>query len=329
MSQSSRHDAWQAADSYELYMGRWSRQIAPRFIAWLAPEQHLDWLEIGCGTGALSATILSDANPRSLLSIDPSEGFLNKAGANVTDPRVEFRVGDAQALATDSDSKDFVVSGLVLNFIPDREKAIREMMRTARAGGIIAFYVWDYPGGGVEFMRAFWNAATSLDENARDFTEDRRFPFCTRDGLLDFAVRSGLSDVEATQIEAPTLFRDFNDLWHPFTLGATRARLLRESGRRPTGATEDTASSKPAISRRWLYPAQYKGLGHPSKEGVRSIAESDLAPSAIDQRLRSGQFPDQSRLDNALGKPLLPSAQSAFAGPAARHAAKVGANVNA
>lgn len=220
MTQSSRHDAWQAGDSYDLYMGRWSRQIAPRFLDWLAPRQHLDWLEIGCGTGALSASILSEANPRSLLSIDPSEGFLNKARSNVTDPRAEFRIGDAQELAEASDSKDFVASGLVLNFVPDREGALREMMRIARPDGTIAFYVWDYPGGGVEFMRAFWNAATSLDENARDLTEDRRFPFCTRDGLVDLAARSGLTNVEATQIEAPTLFRDFNDLWHPFTLGA-------------------------------------------------------------------------------------------------------------
>lgn len=235
MSQSSRHDAWQAGDSYELYMGRWSRQIAPRFLAWLALEPQRDWLDIGCGTGALSASILSDANPRSLLSIDPSEGFLNKARLNVTDPRVEFRVGDAQALVVDSNSKDAVVSGLVLNFVPDRNAALREMMRIARPGGTIAFYVWDYPGGGVEFMRAFWNAATSLDESARDLTEDRRFPFCTRDGLADLAVRSGLSDVEATQIEAPTLFRDFNDLWHPFTLGAGPApgycASLGEDGR--------------------------------------------------------------------------------------------------
>jgi SAM-dependent methyltransferase len=220
MTQSSRHDAWQAGDSYDLYMGRWSRQIAPRFVDWLAPQHQLDWLEIGCGTGALTANILSDANPRSLRSIDPSEGFLNKARLNVTDPRVEFLVGDAQSLTADSDSKDVVVSGLVLNFVPDREAALREMARTARPGGIIAFYVWDYPGGGVEFMRAFWNAATSLDEKARDLTEDRRFPFCTCDGLVDLAARSGLSRVEATQIEAPTLFRDFDDLWHPFTLGA-------------------------------------------------------------------------------------------------------------
>jgi SAM-dependent methyltransferase len=240
MTESSRHDTWQAGDSYDMYMGRWSRQIAPRFLNWLAPEPHLDWLEVGCGTGALSASILSDATPRSLISIDPSEGFLNKARSNVIDPRVEFRSGDAQSLGIESGSRDIVVSGLVLNFIPERGQALREMVRVARAGGIIAFYVWDYPDGGVEFMRAFWNAATSLDEKARDLTEDRRFPFCTRDGLIALADGCGLSDVEATQIEAPTLFKNFDDLWLPFTLGTGPApgycASLGESEREQLGA---------------------------------------------------------------------------------------------
>ena len=220
MSETSRHDAWQAGDSYDLYMGRWSRQIAPRFLDWLDAPDGLDWLEVGCGTGALSAAILAQCAPRSLISIDPSEGFIARARLNVPDQRVSFHVGDAQALTLETASRDLVVSALVLNFVPDRERALAEMKRVARAGGTVGFYVWDYPGGGVEFMRAFWNAATALDANAQDLTEDRRFPFCTPDGLADLAERAGLASVICTPIEAPTLFKDFEDYWHPFTLGA-------------------------------------------------------------------------------------------------------------
>lgn len=220
MTQTSRHDAWQAGDSYDRYMGRWSRQIAPRFLDWLDVAAGLDWLEVGCGTGALSAAILTRCAPRSLLSIDPSEGFIAKARINVPDARIEFRVGDAQALAVDSASRDVIVSALVLNFVPDRSKALAEMKRVARRGGTIGFYIWDYPGGGVEFMRAFWTAATSLDPNARDLTEDRRFPFCTADGLTGMARQAGLADIECIAIEAPTVFKDFDDYWTPFTLGA-------------------------------------------------------------------------------------------------------------
>lgn len=220
MSQASRHDAWQAGESYDLYMGRWSRQITPRFLDWLDPADNLDWLEVGCGTGALSAAILARCSPRSLISIDPSEGFLARARATVTDGRVAFQVGDAQALATETGSRDMIVSALVLNFVPDKQKALAEMKRVARAGATVAFYVWDYPGGGVEFMRAFWTAATALDPNAHDLTEDKRFPFCTPDGLTDLAKAVGLTSVEYAPIEAPTVFRDFEDYWRPFTLGA-------------------------------------------------------------------------------------------------------------
>ena len=220
MGETSRHDAWQAGNSYDSYMGRWSRRIAPRFLDWLDLPQGLDWLEVGCGTGALSAAILAQGNPRSLVGIDPSEGFVATARANVPDGRAAFQVGDALALAVQTASKDAIVSALVLNFIPDREKALAEMKRVARTGATIGFYVWDYPGGGVEFMRAFWNAAAALDQGASDLAEGRRFPFCTADGLTALARRAGLELIDCAAIDMPTVFRDFDDYWHPFTLGA-------------------------------------------------------------------------------------------------------------
>lgn len=220
MEQASRHDAWQAGDSYEAYMGRWSRRIAPRFLDWLDAPQGLDWLEVGCGTGALTAAILAQCSPKSLISIDSSEGFVAKARASAPDGRARFQVGDAQALDVESGSRDVVVSALVLNFVPDRKKALAEMKRVARVGARVGFYVWDYPGGGVEFMRAFWNAATALDSGALELTEDRRFPFCTPEALSDLARGAGLTSVECAPVETPTIFRDFEDYWQPFTLGA-------------------------------------------------------------------------------------------------------------
>jgi SAM-dependent methyltransferase len=220
MAQTSRHDAWQAGDSYEAYMGRWSRRIAPGFLDWLDAPKGLEWLEVGCGTGALSSAIVARCNPRSLIAIDQSEGFLAKARSNVPDDRVVFQVGDAQTLTVESSSRDVVVAALVLNFVPDKVKALTEMKRVARAGATVGFYVWDYPGGGIEFMRAFWTAATALDPNARELTEGRRFPFCTPEGLIDLASRAGLSSLEHIPIEIPTVFADFQDFWRPFTLGA-------------------------------------------------------------------------------------------------------------
>lgn len=220
MSANSRHDAWNTGESYDRYMGRWSRQLAPRFLEWLGVKAGCDWLEVGCGTGALSAEILARCKPGSQVGVDPSEGFIHLAMQKVEGPRIDFRVGDAQGLPFAASSYDVVVSALVLNFIPDRHKAILEMRRVCRPGGIIAFYVWDYPGGGVEFMRKFWQAAISLDPSAADLAENKRFPFCTREGLTEMAQNARLQSIEVTQIEVDTIFRDFDDFWQPFTLGA-------------------------------------------------------------------------------------------------------------
>ncbi|UCH40149.1 MAG: methyltransferase domain-containing protein [Gammaproteobacteria bacterium] len=220
MSDTSRHDAWNAGDSYDIYMGRWSRQIATKFLDWLDLPKLLRWLEVGCGTGALTESILSQCEPSSLLGIEQSQAFVATARANVVDDRVEFQVGDAQRLGLPDHSVDLVVSALVLNFIPDKEKALREMRRVCRPGGTVAFYVWDYPGGGLELLSTFWQAAISLNPEAADLAEDKRFPYCTREGLKNLASAAGLLEIESTPLEAPAVFKSFDDFWIPFTLGA-------------------------------------------------------------------------------------------------------------
>jgi ubiquinone/menaquinone biosynthesis C-methylase UbiE len=219
MTSASRHDAWQAGARYEAYMGRWSRQLAPHFLDWLGVVEGLDWLEVGCGTGALSAAILARTNPRSLIAIDQSADFVGAARAMIADRRAEFRLGDAQALAIETGSRNTVVSGLVLNFIPDKHKALVEMKRVSHPGGLIGFYVWDYPSGGMELIQTFWNAAAELDAAAQGLSEDKRFPFCTADGLARLTKEAGLARVECVPLEVDTVFRDFEDYWHPFTLG--------------------------------------------------------------------------------------------------------------
>jgi SAM-dependent methyltransferase len=215
----ARHDGWLAGDSYEAYMGRWSRKVAPRFLDCLGVPSGCDWLDVGCGTGAISEAVLAQCEPRSLMSIDASEPFIAAARARLPDARATFRVGDAQALPAEDGSRDVVVSALVLNFVPDRVKALTEARRVSRRGGVIGFYVWDYPGGGVEFLRAFWTAAVALNPAAAELSEDRRFPFCAPDDLARLASDAGLRGIKVWAIEVPTVFRDFDDLWQPFTLG--------------------------------------------------------------------------------------------------------------
>jgi SAM-dependent methyltransferase len=219
MAETSRHDAWQAGEAYDAYMGRWSRRIAPLFLDRLQGSDGLDWLDAGCGTGALSEAVLAGCAPARVVGVDPSPGFISRAQEIVRDSRATFLLGDAQDLPVGSTAFDLVVSGLALNFIPDRLRALREMKRAARPDGRVCFYVWDYPGGGLEFVRAFWTAATALDPDAADLAEDRRFPYCEPTALTELAEAAGLVSVRCEAIEAPTAFPNFDDYWRPFTMG--------------------------------------------------------------------------------------------------------------
>ena len=219
MEKAARHDRWQASDSYDAYMGRWSRAMAPLFLDWLDAPRQADWLDLGCGTGALSAAILERGTPRSLLGLDLSQDFVATARARLADPRADFRVGDAAAPDLPDASRDVVVSGLLLNFLADPAAALARQRRIARPGGRIGFYVWDYPGGGVGFLDAFWQAAGALAPAARNLDEARRFPHCIPEDLTALADRAGLDAVELTGLALPTVFRDFADFWRPFTLG--------------------------------------------------------------------------------------------------------------
>lgn len=213
-----RKDTWAAGKLYEPYVGRWSRLVAKDFLAWLDAPAELAWLDVGCGTGALSATILQQARPRAVTGMDPSVGFVEYARAHVTDSRATFDVADAQSLPAASAPYDVAVSGLVLNFVPRPERAVAEMARAVRPGGIVAAYVWDYAGK-MELMRYFWDAAVALDPGASALDEGRRFPLCAPAPLADLFMEAGLGKIEARPIDVATRFRDFDDYWTPFLGG--------------------------------------------------------------------------------------------------------------
>lgn len=216
MDRAARHDVFTAGDPYERYVGRWSRRVAPEFLAWLAMPRELDWLDVGCGTGALSQTILDKAAPKSVKGIDASPGFVEYAKTNIGDPRASFAVGDARSIPVDNASVDAAISGLVMNFVPEPVQMAADMARAARAGGTVAVYVWDYSGK-MEIMRAFWSAALELDPHAAD--EGPRFKMCNPDSLRSIVSQVGLREVETRAIDVPALFHDFDDYWSPFLGG--------------------------------------------------------------------------------------------------------------
>lgn len=204
-------------DAYELYMGRWSRLVAEKFLDWLEIPAASNWLDVGSGTGNLSLSILLNCSPAGVHGIEPSAGFVETAKLALQDHRATFEVGDAGSIPVDSAAFDAVVSGLVLNFIPDVDRGINEMVRVVRPGGTVAAYVWDYAGK-MEIMRQFWDVASALDSAASRYDEGRRQPqLCEPEALTRHFDEAGLVDVEVRSIDVNAAFVDFNDYWVPFT----------------------------------------------------------------------------------------------------------------
>lgn len=211
-------EVWAVGEAYEAYVGRWSRPVAAEFLRWLGVPAGRRWLDVGCGTGALTATILAGADPATVTGVDPSEGFLAEARARIRDPRAAFHTGDARSLPLPDRQFDAVVSGLALNFVPDPPAALAEFVRVCAPAGVAGAYVWDYAEG-MAMMRYFWDAATVLDPAAADLDEGPRFPLCRPEALRALWTDAGLDQVTVRPVEVPTVFADFDDYWTPFLGG--------------------------------------------------------------------------------------------------------------
>lgn len=210
-------DTWERGDPYERYVGRWSRRVARPFLTWLDVPAGRSWLDVGCGTGALSATILDHCSPSSVTAVEPSEGFLETARRNLAGRAVLHR-GSATAIPLADATVDVVVSGLVLNFVPDQRAALAEMARVTGERGVVAAYVWDYAGK-MEPMRVFWDAVVELHPDAASLDEGVRFPECRPEALAELFGSAGLRGIEVTAIDTPAPFASFEDYWQPFLGG--------------------------------------------------------------------------------------------------------------
>jgi len=217
MARKQVSDTWERGNPYEQYVGRWSRQVAPLFLSWLRIPGGRRWLDVGCGTGALCAAIVDRCSPSSVAGVEPSVGFLKTASENLGG-RAVLHHGSATAIPLGDASVDVVVSGLVLNFVPDQRAALAEMARVTASGGTIGAYVWDYAGK-MELMRFFWDAAVELNADAARMDEGIRFPLCRPEALVALFASAGLEGPEVTAIDVPTPFARFDDYWQPFLGG--------------------------------------------------------------------------------------------------------------
>lgn len=203
-----------AADAYERFMGRWSRPLAPLLVRFAEVRDGDALLDIGSGTGALAGALAAAAPSSRIVGVDPAASYVAFAQSRHPGHLVRFEEGDAQQLGFPDASFDRTLSLLVLNFIPDRAKALSEMARVTRPGGVVAAAVWDY-GKGMEMLRLFWDEAVALNPSAGP-SDERHMPLCRSGELAALWREHGLQNVKEDSLTIETRFSSFDDYWSPF-----------------------------------------------------------------------------------------------------------------
>lgn len=220
---------FEVAEAYERQRGRSSKLLAPLFVEFVGIQG--DVLDVGCGTGALTFAIAKNKAVSKIVAVDPSKGFLDYARSQNEDPRIIFEVGDAQNLSFPVASFDRCMALLVVTFIPDAPKAVSEMRRVTRPGGVVGTATWDNSSGN-ELNQSLWDAAIILNPNVKPPSE-RRGSYGTAEELSSLWASGGLANIEVKNLVFSCGFSSFDDFWQPLTegqgpAGAYLARLPEE-----------------------------------------------------------------------------------------------------
>ena len=246
-----------SADAYMRFMGKYSEPLAVRFADLAGVDLGQRVLDVGCGPGALTAELVSRAGADAVSAVEPSASFA--AATRERLPGVDVRRSAAEQLPFPDDAFDAAMAQLVVHFMADPVKGLREMGRVTRPGGVIAACVWDHAGGRGP-LTAFWSAVRELDPAADD--ESGRAG--VRDGhLAELFTQAGLGGAQVSTLTVRVRHASFDDWWEPFTLGVgpagaylaslapDRRAVLREHCRRlqPAGPFDVSATAWAAVSR--------------------------------------------------------------------------------
>ncbi|MFW8605080.1 class I SAM-dependent methyltransferase [Rhizobium beringeri] len=209
----------ESADGYERLMGRWSRKLAPMLVDFAGLADGDRVLDVGCGTGSLTFTLAETPGLREIVAIDYSTVFVEAAKRRNTDPRVSIQQADACALPFEDNRFDRAMALLVLHFVPEAGKAVSEMRRVVRPGGVVAAAVWDHYGG-MSGMRMMWDTVAMLDEGALPLRRKYCFQPMMRPGeMQESFIAQGLADVEETSLLIRMEYLSFEGYWGPIAAG--------------------------------------------------------------------------------------------------------------
>lgn len=244
-------------EAYDNFMGRYSKQLAKGFADYALPAAGGRFLDVGCGPGALTGEAVRRLGAESVAAVDPTPGFADTCRERFG---IDVRVAPAESLPFADDEFDGAAAQLVFHFVSDPDRALAEMSRVVKPGGLVAAATWDLAGG-MEMLRAFWDAAKAVDPAAPD---EANTPFSSAGKLHALFTRAGLDDVDESSIVVEAGYSGFDELWANF-----------RSGVGPAGAY---AVARPPAEQSRLRDALFHRLGEP--HGAFSIPAKSLVARA-------------------------------------------------
>lgn len=203
-----------SGEAYDAFMGRYSRPLATVFADAADIRAGQTVLDVGCGPGALTEVLVGRLGTENVRACDPSPPFVEACTARL--PGVDVRAGRAEAIPFDDGAFDAALAQLVLHFVSDPAAAGTELRRVLRPGGVAAACVWDFDGG-MEMLRAFWDASVSVVPDAPDEAHTLRFGHPGE--IAELLATAGFENIEETTLHVTSTYTGFEDLWSGFLAG--------------------------------------------------------------------------------------------------------------
>jgi SAM-dependent methyltransferase len=205
------------AQVYDSFVGRYGEALGRELVARARLDAGMRPLDVGAGTGKLTAVLAAVVGESNVTAVDPSEPFAEALAVRF--PAAEVAQAGAEELPFADDSFDAVFAQLVVNFMRDPERGVSEMRRVAADGGVLAASVWDYPAE-MTMLTTFWRTAAELDPTGAAESDERTTMAFDEPGELAALWRqAGLRAVEDGEIVVSVPYPSFEVLWEPFTLG--------------------------------------------------------------------------------------------------------------